>query len=63
MAGLLRLEQPLDLGHGFGRAVIEGLVEDQPAGDRPALFLPDGGPLLVALVLAQIAHDFGRLQQ
>ena len=43
MSGLLGLEQPLDLGDGLGRAHADRLVEDQPAGDRPALFLAAAG--------------------
>ena len=39
MAGLVGLEQPLDLGDGFGRTHADRLVEHQPAGDRPALLL------------------------
>lgn len=37
VTALLRLEQPLDLGNGFGGAEIDRLIKDQPTGDRAAL--------------------------
>ena len=43
MPGLVGLEQPFHLGHGLGRAHADRLVENHPAGDRPALFLAATG--------------------
>ncbi|EGE57192.1 hypothetical protein RHECNPAF_470082 [Rhizobium etli CNPAF512] len=67
MAGLLRLVEPFELGNGFRRAEIHRLVEDQPAGNRPAFGFAWFGHasllLLVVVVAVEIAAHLGRTQE
>src|SRR5690606_29762257 len=64
MAGLVRLEEPFHLGYRLGRTHANRLVQDQPAGNRPALLLATPGHLVLFVVFVpEIACYLRRVQQ